>query len=267
MRMTHIGRRRLMNKYFVLSAIFLFLLLVISFLINGEIIKVLLSDSYENFAAKKIVIDDELCWESLLFNGIYYLLNVLPFFAIIVTLPFSEEKNTFYVYATNRLKSRRKSICKAILSYGVMGGLAVSAGFFLYFCAGAYFCIPTLDYISGFESIFNYQLYNAHPFLFLCFMDFTIYFLLGFLFAVMSCGVMLAFDNKITSVILPMFIYIVTSYLGNELNIHILQSSSCSTAFCTDYTTGQCFIPLIPIAVIDVILIMIGIRKNEEVII
>lgn len=267
MRMSQIGIKRWKNKYLLLSILFLFVLLVISFLVNGEILKVLFSDAYESFADKKMIIDQELCWEFLLFDGVYYLGNVFPIFAIIVVFPFWEEINSFFIMTANRLNNRRMSIAKSIVSYGTMGGLAISLGFFLFFCAGYYFCIPTLNVLSGFESIFNYQLYHDHPFLFLCFMDFSIYFLVGFLFAVMSCGVMLLTNNRITAIIFPLFVFIVGSFVGNSLGIRLLQFSSCITVFCSDYTTGQCFVPLITVAIIDLIIILIGIRKNEKIIV
>lgn len=263
--MTQIGLRRFKNKYILISAISLFLLLGISFLVCGDIIKVLLSDAYANFAEKKIIIDEELSWELFLFDGIYYIGNIFPIFAIITAMPFWNEKNTFYIFAANRLKNKKHSMLKAVLSYGFMGGAAISLGFFLYVCVGEYFCIPTLKSISGFESIFNYSLYFEHPFLFMCFMIFTIYFLLGVGFAVMTCGVIMLSDNRITAIVFPLFVYVVGSYIGNGLGLNILQISSCTAVFCTENTTGQCFIPLISVAIIDLVLILIGLKKNEEV--
>ena len=218
------------------------------------------------YEIKKNAIDSLLYWEFWLQDGNWYNEHIFPIYAIISALPFFLECNTFFKTGANRFLSRRKVLGKAIASYGLMGGLSISIGFLLYFLLGYYFCLPEMNSLGGFESIFHYSLYQKHPLLFLCFMDFTIYFLLGVLFALMTCGTILCFNNKLTAIIFPMFVYVVGSYIGEGFGIRILQISSCTTVFCTNYTTWECFVPLISLVIVDVVLLLCGIKKNEEVI-
>lgn len=265
--------KRFKNKYLFISVILLFLVLVSSFFIHSGILEILLYDYSAEYSGemteyqiKKKVIDSLLYWEFWLQDGVWYTENIFPIYAIITALPFLLESNTFFKVGANRFTNRRKELGKSIISYGIMGGLSISLGFLLYFLVGYYFCLPEMQSLGGFESIFHYNLYHNHPFLFLCFMDFTMYFLFGILFAVMTCGTILCFNNKLTAIILPMFVYVVGSYIGEGFGIRIFQISSCTTVFCTNDTTGQCFIPLISLVIIDAVLLICGVKKNEKII-
>lgn len=265
--------KRFKNKYLFISIILLFFVLAISFFIHSGILEILLYDygaevpgNMTEYEIKKHAIDSVLYWEFWIQDGVWYNENIFPIYAMIAALPFLLECNTFFQLGANRFTNRRKELGKSIASYGLMGGLSISLGFLLYFLIGCYFCLPEMKSLGGFESIFHYNLYQKHPFLFLCFMDFTIYFLFGILFAIMTCGAILCFNNKLTAIILPMFVYVVGSYIGEGFGIRILQISSCTTVFCTNHTTGQCFVPLISLVIIDTVLLICGVKKNEKII-
>lgn len=271
--MRSLSFRRFKNKYLLISILALFFVLLCSFLIHGGIIEILCSDyssdasgGLSEYQLKKHAIDSVLYWEFWILDGVWYNENIFPIYAMITALPFLLEIDTFFKLGANRFSSRRKELGKSIASYGLMGGLSISLGFLLYFLVGCYFCLPQMESLGGFESIFHYSLYREHPFLFLCFMDFTIYFLFGVLFAIMACGTILCFHNKLTAILLPMFVYVVGSYIGEGFGIRILQISSCTTVFCTNTTTGQCFVPLISLVIIDVLLLIFGVRKNEKIV-
>lgn len=271
--MTTIYKKRFINRYCIVSIFVLFILLILSYIVDSEMIKVLLADysdgltdGQSEYQVKKVIIDSELYWEYWIKCGIWYNKEILPIYAIFSALPFFYEIRTIFKLGANRFRNRRVELKKAIISYGIMGGGCISVGLFLYFLIGCYFCKTQLNTLGGFEAIFEYNLYHNHPFLFLCFMVFTIYFLFGMLFAIMTCGSVLCFENKITAILFPMTVYIVGSYIGNGFDIRILQVSSCVTVFNTEHTTLECFLPLLSLLLINIVLVGLGVKKNEKIV-
>lgn len=263
--MTNIYKKRFQNKYFFLSCILIFVISIISYLVTSQFLRILLVQKCPA-ESKHRLLDQLLYWEFWLSNGTMYNINIFPLYAIIPVIPFYTELKTIFKLGANRFKSRKQELYKSIFTYGILGGGALNLGFYLYLLLGSYLCLPQLSSLGGFESIFHYQLYHQHPFLFLTFMCFTMYFLFGFLFAIMTCGVILCFENRITAILFPMLIYVAFSYLGFGLNLRVLQVSTCTTVFCTEYSTLQCFVPLLSLFCTDLLFIILGVKKNEKIV-
>lgn len=268
--MKSINFKRFRNKYLYITILLLFVLLHVSYIFeNGVIYNLFFREDYGSLTkaeGRKLFLDQIFVWEISISECQLFYRTIFPIMAVIVAIPFWEELNTYFAIAANKFSNRRRELLKSVLSYGIMGGMSIFFGFFIYFASQYYFMIPSITDLGGYLSILPENFYAYHPFITIVFILITMYFPIGFLFGVMTCGVLLCTRERITAILFPMFIYVVGSYIGEIFNLSILNIRLCTSVWCTLTPFQENFIPLISVVIIDIILLVVGVKKNEKVI-
>ena len=271
--MTNIARKRFRNKNLLIGIVVVFISIVISYLINSDLLSQIvycIKNSQKGDLLKDIRVQAEMagCWEIAMMNGMEYLYYFFPIFPIFTVLPFYAEINSYYKFGGNRFNYRRKEIIKGIFEYGIMGGLCIFIGVLIYLLLCNYFCYSVFDSVAAFSDILPADFYGKNTFGFYLIMDAVIYFVLGFLFAVMSCGALICFNNIISGIIFPLFIYLILPYVGIIFNLgNLFNFGTCISMFCNEYQSfWHCMKPCLPAIIIDLILIIVGIKNNEKIV-
>ena len=94
-------------------------------------------------------------------------------------------------------------------------------------------------------------------------MTWTVYFSFGIVFGLLACGLSFIFEKEIYIFIAALFFYIGETYMGYIFNLLPLKISESVVAFNTLYSTGEIFIPIITLFIIDVILITYEMKKQR----
>lgn len=262
---------RLLQPCFFMSIIILICVLFISWFFESYFAEIMFFMDYDApdlkgvspLEVKQSLLQDILTWERYIDASMRYVVNFLPIFAILPTIPFLKEVRSYFILGANRFINYRKELMKAIAFYSIRGGIGISIAFVIYFSIGNLFVIPSIDDIGGFASIFPKDFYSQHPYLFFVFMALTIYFVIGFVFAFMACGLILFTEKELFILVIPLAGYFISNYLGYAFNLLPFKISESICAFNTLYSTSEIFIPVIPLLIIDVILLYFGIRKKR----
>ena len=85
----------------------------------------------------------------------------------------------------------------------------------------------------------------------------------GIVFGLLACGLSFIFEKEIYIFIAALFFYIGETYMGYIFNFLPLKISESVVAFNTLYSTGEIFIPIITLFIIDVILITYEMKKQR----
>lgn len=266
--MKYINKFRIGEKNLYISIVLLLILLFITWFFESYFAEVMFFMDYSaadlSDNAKDIMLRGILTWERYIDSSMRYIVNFFPIFAILPTIPFLQERKSYYVLGVNRFDNYYKNIINSILTYSIKGGLCISISFSIFFLIGNLFLTTSITNIGGFSSIFPSDFYVQNPCLFFLFMTWTAYFTIGIAYSLMSCGISLLFDKEIYMLIIPLIIYIAQSFVGNLTNFIPLKISESVCAFNTLYSTGEIFIPIITLFIFDVILILIGLKKRRE---
>lgn len=248
------------------SIITLLFVLYATWFFEGEFAEVMFFMDYnaEDLApnAKDILLDSILTWERYIDSAMRYVINFFPMFAVFPALHFLQERKSYYVFGASRFSNYKKDIVNAIIMYSFIGGLVISISFTIFFLSGDLFLKASIDNIGGFAMIFPDGFYAQNPCLFFLFMTWTIYFLLGFSFALLTCGLALFVDKEIYISIAILLIYIGISYLGQMFDFLPLKISESVCAFNTLYSTWEIFVPAISIIIFDIILVGVGVIRR-----
>lgn len=266
--MKTITRYRLLNKYNIVSFLSMLLILWISWAFVSHFIEILTMDysapdlgiasKEEASEARYQFIIGILSWERYIDSSMNYMVYIFPLFSLMTIIPFCDELQGFYSYPT-RFKNYNTALIKGILFHSLIGGIVISSVFIVFFSVGKIFMLPEIDNIGGYASIFPDNFYKDHSYLFFIFMSVTIYFAIGFVFALLGCGVAIATRKKHDVIIIPMLLYLCDAYvLGGIFGLYKYQIFGSVCAFNTIYTTFETFIPLIPFLIISVITIIFG---------
>lgn len=271
--MKKITKIRLHNSYFYLSAAVLFLALSITWFFESNFAEIMFFMDYNApdlappaTEAKIAFLDSILTWEMFIDSSMRYVVNFFPVFAVLPVIPFSFERKSHFVFGANRFQHYSKELLKSILGYAIQGGLCVSIVFIIYFTIGSPFMIATLSDIGGFASALPRGFYSLHPYLFFIFMASTIYFAIGFSFALMACGISLFTDKEYFILAIPLMIYVGVCFLGYGFDFLPFKISESVCAFNTMYSTGEIFVPVIPLILIDTVLVIFGVKKRRNII-
>lgn len=204
-----------------------------------------------------------LTWERYIDSSMTYIVYIFPLFSLITVLPFCDELTGYYSYPA-RFRSIKRALIKGVFQHALLGGGIISIIFFVFFTVGAIFMVPQIDDIGGYASILPAGFYKAHPYLFFLFMSITIYFAIGFAFALLGCGIALITKKKQDVIIIPMLLYISDAYvIGGVLGLYKYQIFSSVCAFNTVYSTGEIFIPLLPFLAVSIVLLWIALRGRD----
>lgn len=214
--------------------------------------------------AKSILLKSVLTWERFIDASMRYVVNIFPLFAVLPVIPFCFERKIYFIFGAARFHNYGRELYCAILKYSIWGGICISVGFSIYFSAASLFMVPSVNDIGGFSSIFPTDFYSNHPYLFFLFLSVSIYFAVGVVFSGMACAIALYTDKEFYMLTLPILVYIGDSYLGYTIDFLPFKISESVCAFNTLYTTGQIFIPLLPLAIIDILLIVFGVRNRRK---
>lgn len=271
-KMKTLNCKRLKNKYFFLSVVLLLVLSFISWLVVSELVYNVIIRNYtqpgwaepDKRFSLKCVIRGAISWEGYISCGARFVSDIFPIFAVIPTIPFLFERKSYFSIGASRFPNRKKELWKSVFFYSLQGGLALSTAYFIYFTLGNLYLFRALNDIGGFADIFPAGFYHDHPYLFFVFMTVAMYYPFGFLFAMFACGLSLFCDKEILVIIIPVVTYILTSYIGFHMDIRCLQISSCQTVFNTTTSTLDCYIPLIPLLLFDVVFVSLGVKKRSE---
>lgn len=266
--MKTISKFRIEEKWTFISGLTLLLTLIITWFFESYFAEIMFFMDYgaEDLApnAKSVLLESVLTWERYIDSAMRYVVNFLPVFAVFPSMPFLQERSSYYVFGANRMKKYTWDIRKSILLYSVKSGITIAVTFTVFFLAGNFFLYPSISNIGGSASIFSENFYVNYPCLFFLFMTWTDYFAIGIAFGMMTCGFLLICNKEIYVVIAILFLYIAESYLGYLLDFLPLKLSESVCAFNTLYSTGEIFIPILTVIVFDVILIEAGLRKRRK---
>ena len=272
--MKTISKYRIFNKYNVISFTSMLLILWISWAFASYFIEIITMDYYaEDLAistkeeadnARYQFIIGILTWERYIDSAMRYIVYIFPLFSLLTVLPFCDELNGYYSYPA-RFKNYSKSLINGILCHSFIGGITISAVFFVFFSVGTVFMVPQIENIGGYASILPDDFYYQHPYLFFLFMSFTIYFAIGFVFSLLGCSIALVTRKKHHVIIIPMLLYLCDAYiLGGVLGLYKYQIFGSVCAFNTVYSTFENFIPLLPFFIISILIILIYNLKQRN---
>lgn len=268
--MKTINKIRFNQPYFYISIGILFLILSISWFFESYFAEVMFFIDYNApdligiADAKNELLESVLTWERFIDASMRYVVNIFPLFAILPVIPFGFERQSYFIFGAARFKNYTRELYCTILKYSIWGGICISAGFFIYFSVASLFMKPSINDIGGFSAIFPPDFYSNHPYLFFVFLSLTIYFAVGVVFAGMACVISLYTDKEFYMLCIPILVYIGDSYLGYSINFLPFKISESVCAFNTLYSTGQIFIPLLPLAIGDVLLAIFGVQKRRK---
>ena len=180
------------------------------------------------------------------------------------------EKKSYFVFGRHRFKSFFKSLLSTILQHSFIAALVSISTFILFYAITGLFVTAEFDWMTMFGSFLPANFYPNHPLLFVIFMFVTIYFVLAFVFAFISCGIMLWIDNPYYGIFGIVIAYYLYFYVGEyldfffNLDFDLFWIGNTVTAYDTWRTTSQVFIPLIPISLFGIGLVCFGIKRHEK---
>ena len=221
-----------------------------------------------------IFLQQIMSWERLLISSMAYVVSFLPLFFIFPTMLFSSELKSYFIFGAHRFKSQSKRLMHSMIEHSFIAALVGSSAFILFFAITGLFVTTHHNWMTVFGSFFPDGFYENNTLLFFIFMFSTVYFSFGFIFAFISCGLMLFTERPyyvifgITAAYYLYFYvggyldYFLSLYVGHHIEFFWLGSTV--TAFNTFRTTLQVFIPLIPIAIIAGVIVFFGIRKRAK---
>lgn len=268
--MRTIDKIRIHQPYFYISMVILLLILGVSWFFESYFAEVMFFMDYSApdlsgiMNAKSMLLGSILTWERFIDASMRYVVNIFPLFSILPVIPFCFERQTYFVFGAARFTDYCRELYYAILKYSIWGGICISAGFSIYFSVASFFMVPTINDIGGFSSILPPDFYSQHPYLFFMFLSVSIYFAVGVVFAGMACAIALYTDKEFYMLAIPILVYIGDSYLGYTIDFLPFKISESVCAFNTLYSTGQIFMPLLPLAIVDIFLIVLGVRKRGK---
>jgi len=276
-------QHRLFNRYTLITAVSLFSVLILSWFFVSGLSEVLFMDySAPDLGGRDhaeargemlpIFLQQIMSSETLINSSMTYVVLFLPLFYIFPTVTFSSELKSCFVFGVHRFKSSSKSLLLAIAQHSLIAALVSTATFILFYAIIGLFVTAHFDWMTMFGQFFHGDLYENNPLLFFIFMFCTIYFSFGFLFAFISCGLMLFIERPYFVIFGIAVAYYVYFYVGSYLDyflslllghhIELFWLGNTVTAFNTYQTTLQVFIPLIPIAIFAGILVFLGVQKR-----
>lgn len=271
--MKSICKYRILNKYNLIGFISMLMILWVSWAFVSHFIEILTMDLYapdlgvnsseEAGEVRYDLIISILTWERYIDSAMNYMVYIFPLFSLMTVLPLCDEMRGYYSYPA-RFNGYKKALIKGVLHHSFIGGCLISLVFIVFFSVGAIFMIPQIDDIGGYASIFPNGFYKDHPYLFFVFMSVTIYFAIGFVFAMLGGGIAVVTCKKHDVIIIPMLLYLIDAYLiGGMFGLYKYQIFGSVCAFNTIYSTFETFIPLIPFLMIDFVFIVFGIRSRK----
>lgn len=275
--MKAITKYKILNKYTILSLISMLFVLWISWAFVSNFIEILTMDYFAPDLAVKTqqeanqvryeYIISILSWETYIDSAMSYVVYIFPLFALITVLPFYNELKSYYVFGANRFRSYKKEVLRGVFSHALIGGLLIVLVFAVFFSVGSIFMLPAITDIGGYASILPDGFYSKHPYLFFMFMTVTIYFTIGFVFALLGCGIALVSNKPHNIIIIPMIAYIADAYiLGGFFGFPNYQIFHSVGAFNVTTTTFQTFIPILPFLIAAIIVLIIGVKRNKSII-
>lgn len=270
--MKKINIYRICNPYFFISFFALLLCLGISWFFESTFAEIMFFMDYNapdlteltKTEYQKIFLDSIMHWEIYIDSAFRYIVYIFPLFAVVPTIPFLRERKSYFVFGAGRFKSYNKTLIQAILVYTLEGGLCICLAFIIYFTIGSFFMTPALDNISDFASIFPEGFYSKFPYIFFIFMSMTIYFLIGCVFAGLSCAIALYTRKEFYVLFIPILIYMLEYYTYSLFRLHLFHIPSSVIAYNSSYSTLETFIPLIPLAALDFLLVWIFLKRRRR---
>lgn len=279
--MKNLFETRLFNRYVYITAFFLVVSLFLSWIFVSGLVEILFLDygaydlpqraASENRAEMlPIFLQQIMIWEMLVDSSMAYIIHFLPLFFIFPTIPFFYEKKSYFVFGRHRFKSLSKSLWRGIVQHSLVAAFINSATFITFYAITGIFVTRESAWMTMYGSFLPQSFYQNYPFLFVVFMFLTIYFALAFVFAFISCSVLLWVDNPfygIFGIVIAYYIYLnVGSYLDYILNLRfdLFWLGDTVASFNTWRTTSEVFIPLIPLFLIGIVIAYFGVKKEER---
>ena len=201
-------------------------------------------------------------WEIFVDSSMFYLINFIPVFFVLVSLGLYAEKRSIYTMGRHKFKSFKKKIYKDVFEYIVLSTLTVTFTFALYFSVGSLFVYRSLEDIGGFASVLPNGFYSNHPYLFFMFMIFTIYLGLAFTFNLIAVALVLLLDQEYKVIIGVLAIYFIYGKIGAMSGLVWFDVFTSFTAFNTLYSTFETFLPLLGLLIIGLLLLVLGVNKT-----
>lgn len=266
--MKKIYKFRIKEKRTIISAVVLLLILFVSWFFESYYAEVMFFMDYSApdlvDHAKEIMLHDILTWERYIDSAMRYVVNFFPVFAVFPALPFLQERKSYFVMGANRFGKYQGECMKSIIVYSVKSGVTLGGAFTIFFVIGSFFMHPSVHNIGGFASAFSDDFYMQHPLLFFLFMAWTVYFLFGVAFGLLTCGLSFIFEKEIYIFIATLLLYLGESYMGYMFDFLPLKISESVSAFNTLYSTGEIFIPVITLFMVSIIIVIGGLKKQRS---
>ncbi len=265
-----IEKKRIISKYVLFSMVIMFIVMFVSWGVVSGFFEVLfmdysapdLSSELTKEEIRFIFLDQILVWERLISSSISYIVYFFPLFAVIPVVGLYKERTTIMNMACHREISQKKTYYKMILQYVLIGGLTVSITLLIYFTLFDYFMYPSISDIGGYMDIFPDDFYFNHPYLFFVFMAFSIYFFISISFALIGTGVAMITDREYMVLIVPLLVYFSENILFSITRIKELNIFESVLSYNTLYSTGQVFIPVLPIFFGGILLNIYGVHRQ-----
>lgn len=201
-------------------------------------------------------------WERFVDSSMFYLINFLPAFFVLVTLGLYAEKRSTYAMGRHRYSSFKKTIYRDVIQYVLLSTATVTGVFIIYYSIGAVFVYRGLNDIGGFASALPVNFYADHPYLFFLFMASTIYLSLAFVFSLLSAALVLIFDREYKVILAVLAIYFVYGKIGFLTGSSWLTIFSSFVAYNTTRSTVETFYPLLGLLIIAIGLLVYGVNKT-----
>lgn len=262
-------QQAIVNRYTILSATILWLLLCISWVFESDILAYLFhfSNDYPEAFRKDIqfnFIIESLTWESFISASMYHLVLIFVLFPTFMTLPFLKEKNSYFILGRNRFTSLTKAYYTSIIKYACIAAIVMVSVFVVYITLGGLFLTNALDDIGGVTAIFPDGFYNKYPYFVFLFIVVVIYGAVAFVFSLLASGIMLWINKGYIVVFIMMILYQSYVELGVKTGNKYFEIVEMVVAYNTVTPTLQLFYPLLPIIVLAMILIIFGVKRNVK---
>lgn len=257
------------NKYTMISAVGLYLILIISWFFESNFAEIWFMN-YETPdlqpGMKKEIRNDllsySLTWENLVSSSMLHVVLIFPVFSTLATIPFSQEKNSYFIIGRSKFKSLSKAYYKSIIKYAFVSAGWMVLVFTIFFTIGGFFVINGLEDIGGLAAIFPEGFYNRYPYIVFLFMVWTIYFSFAFTFSLLASGLILWVNKGYLVMFGVLIFYHIYNAIGNMTGSLFFFIMETVTAYNTIFSTLQLFVPLLFILILALLLIFFGVRSN-----
>lgn len=262
-------KTRIENKFTVITFISVFMLGLISWLMDSGIIPILWQyDSDVTCTYKEYVFlmwDQTLCWEVFIDSMMRYISITFPIIVSFSISGFIEELNVYHVLGAFRKGDRKKGVIKAFVMQTVIGGMVVVIPLIMLSVAVDYFMYPAVDNWPGIGSILPDGFYYEHPLLVIIMIFILIYLPMMCAYAAMALSIAIFTRDKVKMILIPEAIYLFMNYVSIYTGGFSMTSAiDVMECYNTESSFGDLMIELIIQIMLAAVCIFIAFKVDRE---